>query len=124
MAKQSPPQQYLDPTEILVEVPLEQLVHLEVSLLAMIQTFHEAGVNAVYQRIIELDPEEDPESVLDDAVDLYNDLVQQQQKALEEYLSDETEPDEETGDLSEEDRLEAEPPLFDEDENPPSTTLH
>ena len=124
MSEQKTPTQYLDPSEILVEVPLQQLVHLEVSLLGLIQTFHEAGVNAVYQRILELDPEENPESALEDAVDLYNELVEQQHQAVEEFLGEDIDSDEHADNLSEEDQTDTERFLFDEDKGPASSTLH
>jgi len=122
MAKQTPPTEYLDASEIQVEIPLEQMVHLEVSLLGLMQMFHEAGVNAVYQRIIQLNPEEDPESALEDAVDLYNELVEGQHEALEESLSEELEDD--LDESSEEEGADEEGSLFDEDKGPASSTLH
>ncbi len=122
MAKEKTPTEYLDASEIQVEMPLEQMVHLEVSLLGLIQMFHEAGVNAVYQRIIQLNPKEDPESALEDAVELYNELVEQQHEALEESLSEDLE--EEIDELSEEEGADEEGSLFDDDKGPASSTLH
>jgi len=124
MAKRKKTTQCLDPSEITVGVPLLQLVHLEVSLLRLIQTFHEAGVNAVYQKITQLDPGEDPEVAAQDAVDLYNQLIEGQQAALEEYLSDQEELEEQAEEISDGDHPDKQRSLFDSDKGPTPPTVH
>jgi hypothetical protein len=124
MAKRKKQTESLDPSDIMVVVPLPELAHLEVSLLRLLQTFHEAGVNAVYQKILQLKPDQDSESAVQDAVGLYNQLVEEQRRALEGYLSGEAEPDEEENDLSEEERIDTERPLFGADKGFTPPTVH
>ncbi|MFH1737933.1 MAG: hypothetical protein ABIH23_02910 [bacterium] len=114
---------YLDPEDISVEIPLLELVQLEVSLLKLIQTLHEAGVAAVHNRMSDMASDDDPDYLLETAIDMYNEILEKQQEALDAFLGEDLELDNPES-LVEEEIEEMEQIILESDKDRNSQTLH
>ncbi|HPA44551.1 MAG TPA: hypothetical protein PK395_02215 [bacterium] len=124
MARKNKPTHYLNPMDMSVEIPLLELVQLEVSLLKLIQTLHEAGVSAVHRQITDMSPNEDPEMLVQGAVEIYNEIVEKQQEMLDDFLSDGTEDEESLDEIGEADEEELEEFFLENEKDSPPSTMH
>ncbi len=124
MARKNKPTHYLNPMDMSVEIPLLELVQLEVSLLKLIQTLHEAGIEAVHRQISEMSPKEDPALLIEGAAEIYNEIVEKQQEMLDDFLSDAMEDEESPDEIGEEDEKELEEFFLENEKDSPSSTMH
>ncbi len=122
----------MDPWDVSVDLPIWQLVQLEVSMLKLVQMFHETGVNAICRQMQEIAPVDDPEIYIEQAIDTYNAMIEEQEQELDEFMAgdDEFEYDE-FGDALDEivegsEDFEEEPmePPFEPNDDDSSETLH
>ncbi len=120
----------MDPWDVKVTVPIWQLVQLEVSMLKLVQMFHEAGVNSICQQMYEMHPDEDPETFIEQAIETYNNLIERQQDTLDDILDgvEDLEFEEDLEDVEEDlfdvEEENAQPHLFDIKKDKSSETLH
>ncbi|HOE10242.1 MAG TPA: hypothetical protein PLQ35_05540 [bacterium] len=124
MARKNKPTHYLNPMDMSVEIPLLELVQLEVSLLKLIQTLHEAGIEAVHRQISEMSPKEDPALLIDGAAEIYNEIVEKQQEMLDDFLNEALEDEESPDEIGEEEEKELEEFFLENEKDSSSSTMH